>query len=182
MWWIFAAIGAIILAKNAMGDQMLDSGGNEIDPFFAWDMLISKYSKSTGVPFEWIKSIMMNESALCQAKSVRRGLENPQDVQGSKSSDGKSWGLMQLTLPTARSIESTVTEAGLNDPEISIRIASKYLAYLGRLKNWNQEAVIRSYNGGPGYLNTVAGKRDTPIYYERFLKNLAIVKEKNNLS
>jgi len=82
----------------------------------------------------------------------------------------------------ARSIESTVTEAGLNDPEISIRIASKYLAYLGRLKNWNQEAVIRSYNGGPGYLNTVAGKRDTPIYYAKFLKNLAIVKEKNNLS
>lgn len=176
MWWLLL-IPAFIFVSGKMGNE-----GMMIDPFFQWDDLIRKYSKIYGVPFEWMKAIMMNESNLGQAASVKRGLNNPKDIEASKSSDGKSWGLMQLTLPTAREIEPLVTEVGLNDPDISVRIAAKYLARLGKLKNWDQENTIRSYNGGPGWKSTKLGPSMTEVYYRKFLSNLATVKTKNKLA
>lgn len=176
MWWVLIPIGLIFLIPK-------ESAAKMIDPFYNWDSLIKKYSSIYNVPFEWIKAIMMNESNLGQAPSVKRGLLNPSDIEGSKSSDGKSWGLMQLTLPTARMFEPLVTEAGLNDPEISIRIGAKYLAYL-MAKNpapfTKMEFIVRAYNGGPGFNSTVKGRNDTPIYYQRFLKNLSIIENKKS--
>lgn len=176
MWPLLGvAVIFLFLGGSKMGDA-------QIDPFFRWDALIEKYAKLYGVPFSWIKAVMMNESSLGQNARVKRGLENPQDVEGSKSSDGKSWGLMQLTLNTARQFESAVTPVALNDPETSIRIGTKYLAYLGKLKGWDMEKTIRSYNGGPGYLNTPRGVLDTPIYFARFQSNLDQVRAKNNIA
>lgn len=174
MWWLGIPLIFLFLGGAKMGDA-------QVDPFFRWDTLIEKYAKITGVPFSWIKAVMLNESNLGRDPRVKRGLENPQDIEGSKSSDGKSWGLMQLTLNTARQFESAVTAVGLNDPETSIRIGAKYLAYLGRIKAWDMEKVIRSYNGGPGYLNTIAGVRDTPIYFAKFQSNLDTVRAKNRV-
>jgi len=170
-------VGLGVVAK--MSESNTIKSKKIIDPFFAWDNLIRKYSSTYGVPFEWMKAIMLNESNLGRAKSVAYGLRNPTDINGSKSSDGKSWGLMQLTLPTARMFESAITEAGLNDPEISVRIAAKYLSWLMK-KNFSPfsqiEFVVRAYNGGPGFMSTVAGRRDTREYYQKFLVNLAKVK------
>jgi len=157
---------------------MADPNTPEVSEFNQWDSLIKRYAVEYNIPWEWVKAIMINESNLGKASSVKRGLENPLDIEGSKSSDGKSWGLMQLTLPTARMFESAVTEAGLNDPETSVRIACKYIAWL-MARNYGgfaqQAFVVRAYNGGPGFANTVAGKRDTPAYYTRFKSNLAKV-------
>lgn len=170
-----AAIVALGVVANMSSTSGSGSDSKEINPFFAWDNLIRKYSSINGVPFEWMKAIMITESNLGRAKSVAYGLRNPTDINGSKSSDGKSWGLMQLTLPTARMFESAITEVGLNDPEVSVRIAGKYLGWLMK-KNFSpfsqQEFVVRAYNGGPGFMGTVAGRRDTPAYYQKFLSNL----------
>jgi soluble lytic murein transglycosylase-like protein len=139
------------------------------------DSLIQKYTSEYGLDWTWVKAIMLNESDLGRAASVRRGLENPQDIDASKSFDGKSWGLMQLTLPTARQFESAVTEVGLNDPDTSVRIACKYLAWLSQrpYKGFSQqEFMVRAYNGGAGFSGTTQGKRDTPAYYAKFLVNL----------
>lgn len=171
--FLSGAIGIVLLALFKGSNAMAEN--ETVDEFHQWDNLIKKYASKSSVPWTWVKAIMMNESNLGRAASVKRGLINPSDVQGSKSSDGKSWGLMQLTLPTARMFESSVTETGLNDPEVSVRIAVKYLDWLYGKKNGDQEAVVRGYNGGPGYLTTVAGKRDTPIYYSRFKNNLELV-------
>lgn len=168
---LWALLGILGLGAFAMKNDKTPSAN--LDPYYRWDDLIKKYSSKYNVPWRWMKAIMMNESNLGRAPSVARGLKNPLDIEASKSSDGKSWGLMQLTLPTARQFESTVTESALNDPEISVRLGAKYLNYLIKLKTIrNREAVIRSYNGGPGYLQTVAGVRDTPKYYSKFLENL----------
>lgn len=175
MWWIIAIAGALFVGSKALGQ----TESAQLDPYFRWDDLIKKYADKYDVPWRWMKAVMMNESNLGRAKSVAYGIANPLDIQGSKSSDGKSWGLMQLTLNTARQFESTTTENALNDPEISVRLGAKYLNYLIKLKGIrNREAVIRSYNGGPGYLTTVAGVRDTPVYYSRFLENLRYVLER----
>lgn len=171
-WLIFGILG-LILVGGKMGTETLLK-----DPFYEWDDLIKKYSDKYNVPFKWVKAIMLNESDLGRAPSVRRGLENPTDIEASKSSDGKSWGLMQLTLPTARQFESTITPAGLNDPEISVRLGTKYLAWIISKKGLDAEKVSRSYNGGLGYLNTVQGVRDTPEYYARFKRNLALIESK----
>lgn len=170
-WLIFGILG-LIFFREKIGMENL-----EIKPFNKWDNLIQKYADKYNVPFAYIKAIMMNESNLGQAPSVKRGLENPDDIERSKSSDGKSWGLMQLILPTARMFESAVTPAGLNDPDISVRLGTKYLAYIISKKGLDPEKVSRSYNGGLGYLTTVQGRRDTPEYYERFKRNLALVEE-----
>lgn len=148
------------------------------DPFYEWDDLIRKYSNQFKVPFEWIKAIMLTESSLGQARSVKRGLENPNDIEGSKSSDGKSWGLMQTTIPTARMFEPGVTAVQLNDPETSVRIGVKYLAWLISKKGMNEELVARSYNGGPGFLASETGRNMTALYYAKFMKNLALVRSK----
>jgi len=172
MPWIFIGVFLLLAGASKMGTETLAK-----KPFNEWDDLIKKYSDQYGVPFAWVKAIMMNESNLGLAPSVKRGIENPLDIESSKSSDGKSWGLMQLTLSTARMFESAVTPAGLNDPDISVRIGTKYLAYLIKKKGLDAEKVSRSYNGGPGYLNTVQGVRDTPAYYDRFKRNLKLVED-----
>lgn len=148
------------------------------DPFFEWDALIKKYSDQFKVPFDWVKAIMLTESSLGQARSVKRGIENPNDIEGSKSSDGKSWGLMQTTIPTARMFEPGVTAVQLNDPETSIRLGVKYLAWLISKKGLNEELVIRSYNGGAGFLASEIGRNMTALYYAKFTKNLALVRSK----
>lgn len=150
----------------------------ERDPFFEWDSLIRKYADQYKVPFEWVKAVMMTESSLGQAKSVKRGIENPQDIEGSKSSDGKSWGLMQTTIPTARMFEPGVTAVELNEPETSIRLGVKYLAWLISKKGMNEELVIRSYNGGPGFLASERGRNMTALYYAKFVANLKLLRLK----
>lgn len=152
----------------------------ENSDFNRWDGLIRKYSHIHEVPWRWVKAVMINESNLGRAPSVARGLSMPSDVVGSRSSDGKSWGLMQLTLNTARMFESSVTEVALNDPETSIRLGVKYLKWLivrSGLKN--RERIIRGYNGGLGYMNTLKGAAMTEAYYKRFEKNLAEVMRLN---
>lgn len=156
-------IGAILLMGN-------DNKGVDVsvDYFNRFDPLFRKYAgnylKIPGYDgFKIMKAICMNEAGLGVVaggieKSVKIGLENPNDVDGSKSSDGKSWGLMQLTIPTARDFDSTATPQKLNDPEFSIRISAQYIAWTSlRFKTSDPrylEWVVKSYNQGVGRTNS----------------------------
>ena len=64
-----------------------------------------------------LKAICKIESDLGRAKSVRRGLEVPSDIQGSISFDKKSWGIMQFTIPTAQDFDPSATAEKLNNAD-----------------------------------------------------------------
>lgn len=148
------------------------------DSFTHFDGLFKRYGKESGVPWTWLKAICMNESSLGQAASVSIGLADPSDIEDSVSTDGKSWGLMQLTLATARSLSGnpSLQAVSLNDPNTSVRLAAKLLVELiGTFGIDDRESVIRAYNGGPGFAHTTSGKLYTPVYYARFVTHLATV-------
>lgn len=169
-------LGIILVADKAGAKDLIVTESNY---FTKWDKIIRKFTKIHDVPWRWVKAVMWNESTFGLNPSVQWGLLNPLDMEKSKSSDSKSWGLMQMTLGTARELRPGTTVADLNNPEISIELGVKYLAKLiKRFGISDRESVIRGYNGGPGFRNTVAGQRDTPVYYSRFLDHLAKIKER----
>lgn len=149
------------------------------DEFLKFDALFHKYSKKWGVPWRWIKAVAIVESNLGQARSVARGIAMPSDVQGSKSSDGLSWGLMQVTLKTAREMRPGTSEVDLNNPEISIDLGAQYLKRMIQIFGLGDEqSVFRAYNGGPGFKNTLLGRTQTPIYYAKIQNALAEINER----
>ena len=175
--WLLSLAGAGFLVyffgdSLSMGiDAATADPADPSDPFFQYDALFQKYSAVSGVPWRWMKAICMVESALGQDPSVLAGLADPSDVDGSKSSDGLSWGLMQVTLKTARALEGIAIEAPfLNDPDNSVRLASELLKQLiGTFGTDDRESVVRAYNGGPKF-----GVATVP-YYAKFVTNINIV-------
>lgn len=169
--WLWIA-GALLAVLYFFGDT-LEAGAAAVsgdDSFTQWDALFKKYGSQFNVPWRWMKAICMNESSLGQDKSVQRGLAAPTDAEGSKSSDGLSWGLMQVTLKTGQALESGITVADLNNPDTSVRLAGKLLNQLiGRFGMDDRESVVRAYNGGPNY-----GAATLP-YYAKFLTHLELV-------
>ena len=173
MPWIALGIGLLILGvgvtvKNTMPDK----------DFFKFDNLFKNAGNKYGVPWKWIKAVAMNESSLGNHPSVKRGIENPTDVNGSKSSDGLSWGLMQVTIRTARSLDPKTTEVKLNDPIYSVDLGARYLRDLQNSFDQKNpkfmEYVIKSYNQGPGNTRKeiATGKGYADDYFKRFLRNL----------
>ena len=175
-----ALVGLLAVSKNASGssiafaDDDSDSGDSPEDggdPFNRWDGLYKKWGAYYSVPWRWMKAIDIQESQQGQAKSVAEGIAHPDDVEGSTSSDGKSWGIGQETLATASALEHhPVTPQDLNDPETSIRIQAELLAQLiSTFGIDDRESVVRAYNGGPHF-----GAATDP-YYAAFVKNIAKV-------
>lgn len=176
MWMLFGLIGIGVLFQNRETIQNAVEGAMGNDQF---DKLFKDYGMKESVPWQWLKAIAMNESSLGRHPSVARGLVNPKDVEGSKSEDGKSWGLMQVTLTTARSMDFTATPEKLNNPEYSIGLAAKYLGQLSKMFPMIDvryvEYVIKSYNQGPGNTRKEIAKQSPGYaqeYWERFQRNL----------
>lgn len=149
-----------------------------------FDSLYKKWGAAYGIPWTWLKAIALNESSNGRATSVAHGLSNPTDIEGSKSFDGLSWGLMQVTIKTAKGMDPAATEVKLNDPDYSVGLAARYLKQLqgmfpladARYNEW----VIKSYNQGPGNTNKerrgeTAGYANE--YWSRFQRNLLKVEE-----
>ena len=140
--------------------------------FTKFDGLFQTYGSQYGVDWKWLKAICMNETMLGTVASVAAGLRDPND-EASVSDDGKSWGLMQFTLPTAQDYED-VTWQDLNDPEISIRLGAKFVHDLiGQFPAPydTERCVIMSYNQGA--TATKNGKTYAAEYYARWQRNLA---------
>lgn len=168
-------IGAIALAgaaffKNAAGagetSAAEDVDGGAMTDWTRFDGLFKKYGEINSVPWEWLKAIAIKESDLGR---------DPLVVAGKVSRDRKSWGLMQLTLPTAGDYKPDVTVADLNDHETSIDLAAQHLGFLFRRYGGDPRKVIMSYNQGHG--NTDAGKTYAFGYFQEWQKNLKRVEE-----
>lgn len=140
----------------------------EPESFYKYDSLFKLYASRYGVDWKWVKAIALIESDLGRDSRA---------FSLSTSIDGKSVGIMQL-IPSTAAMFEPVSAQGLIDPEISIRIGTKYIKWLkDRVKPPYsiEEFISRGYNGGAGFMNTEKGRTDTPIYYEKFKKALARV-------
>lgn len=134
--------------------------------WYRYDAWFRAYAEDYGVDWTWLKAIAMTESSLGTNSRV---------VAGIQSSDGLSWGLMQLTLPTASDMkggQATIDE--LNDPETSIHWAAKYLYTLSLIVGDDAKRIIMGYNEGPG--NVLKGKV-VEDYYAKWFANWLIVQE-----
>jgi len=178
-----ALIGVLVLVvlwSGILGEESMTNAEN----WTRFDDLFAKYGKKYGVSAHWLKAIAMTESLLGQERSVKQGLADPNDIDGSKSSDGLSWGLMQITLTTAKSLDAYATPQKLNNAEYSIDLGARYIAWLKQRFSQTDsryvEWVIKSYNQGPGRtLEEKTGKRfgAADEYYSRWKRNFAKITE-----
>lgn len=148
----------------------------QTDAYTRWDDLFKRYGSQYGVDWMLLKATCWVESDLGRNSRVARGLAVPTDVEGSKSYDGLSWGLMQVTLPTASDFRPGTTVPDLNNPVISVELAAKITARNQKLFPGNLEYTVRAYNGGPGFLKTARGLSDTPIYWAKVKAKLDSIK------
>jgi hypothetical protein len=147
-----------------------------------YDPLFKKYTPP-GIPWTFMQTICFIESNFGENPRVKIGLNDPTNVYGSRSSDGLSWGIMQLRPSTARDFDPNATEILLNNAEYSILIASRYIDWCRKyiLKNTDLkesdprflEYLAKSYNQGVG--NTVNEIKYKSLgfaanYWEKFQK------------
>jgi soluble lytic murein transglycosylase-like protein len=83
---------------------------------------------------------------------------------------------MQLTVTTANDLRAGTTPEDLNNPEISVQLAGKYISQLMDLFDDDKRKTIMSYNQGQG--NTLKGKEYAAEYFNRFERNLARILDK----
>lgn len=157
------AVGMVILVNKSQGSKLSENSVSS--DWTKYDELFKRHGRNNGVNWEWLKAIALNESNLGRDSLVKAG---------KVSSDGLSWGLMQLKQSTANDFKKGVTIADLNNPEISVEIAAKYVSMLQKLFSGDQKKIIMSYNQGQG--NTLKGKTYALGYYEKWLKNLSLVR------
>jgi len=128
-----------------------------------YDSFIKNVASKYGVDWRWIKAILIIESDLGT---------NPLVQSGAVSSDGKSFGIAQFRIETARDFKPDATIQDLNDNYVSIDLCGQFLASLSEQFDGDQRKVAMSYNQGAG--NTRAGKQDN-AYYAKFVNALSLV-------
>lgn len=174
--------GAIVAVNLLSKKDAPPPEGVTTEEWTRFDGLFKKYGVENGIDPGWLKAIALNESSLGRHPAVARGLQYPFDISGSKSSDGLSWGLMQVTLTTARDLDPYATPQLLNDPEYSVKLASIYLSKLKKMFQATDkkftEYVVKSYNQGPGNTRKEisTGKGYADEYWSRFQRNLTKVR------
>jgi hypothetical protein len=162
MIWVVGFVALFIAGISRSGEAM-DYLDEKTQWWTRFDSLFKKYGQKYGVKWEYLKTTSLVESDLGRAKSVTQGLLNPTDIEGSKSSDGLSWGIMQVTLTTARDFDPSATVQKLNNPEYSVDLAARYWARTMKQFSTQDirwlEWVVKSYNQGAGNtLKELAGK------------------------
>lgn len=115
------------MCVHASGESMI----NEFDEIIAVNA--AKY----GVPFDWIKAVMMTESS-----------GNPMAFRDEPAIGDASYGLMQLLYRTARGLGYTGEAIGLYDPMISLDLGTKLIAQIRRQVGEDFEAMYSAYNSG----------------------------------
>ncbi len=149
----------------------------EVTEWTKFDEAFQRIGASYGVDWKWLKAFALNESDLGRDSRV---------ASGQTSSDGLSWGLMQVTLKTAQGFDSNASIAllaNLTPADYSINLASQLI-----VQNMNAfdssdprftEYVIKSYNAGAGTVKkeingTYTGpyEADHQAYWERWQRNL----------
>lgn len=198
-WLILGAVALFALLatkKDAVVEKIEEEVVAHKDSFHRWDDLFDRYGRMYGVPFVWLKAICMNESSLGEYPTVALGLSEPANKEGSKSQDGLSWGIMQVTEATGRDFDPGCNYFRLNNPDYSVEMACKVLARSMRafplVDPNNEEHNVKAYNGGvqrilweitgdwQQFTQDKKAKHRQAIdrvneYYARYLRNRAIV-------
>lgn len=172
-------VGLMLYSKK---NQIADAATVVSDSFTAYDSLFKAAGKSWDVPWRWLKTIAWIESDLGRDASVQAGILDPNSPD-SVSADGLSYGLMQLTLPTANRprVRPGSTKRDLNTPALAVDIAARYvhelsLHYFPGDQLAQKENIIRAYNGGPGWKNSSAqALENTSDYFDHFVNKLNLV-------
>jgi len=165
MEWIFIAGAAAFLVFGGVAvANTITEGQIEFIFWYKYDDLFKSSAAKYGIDWKWLKAHAIVESSLGQ---------NPKVLAGTTSSDGKSWGLMQVTLATANDLRPNTTADDLNNPEISVDLAAKLISQLrARFPNDLRKMVI-SYNQGPG--NTAKGNDFTGNYWQKWSDALELI-------
>lgn len=140
----------LIYFSSSLDDSTVTQDKKNLVPTI-YDNLFISYGKTCGVDWKMLKRISWVESKTGTYKSVALGLRTPANVKDSVSDDGKSWGIMQVTLTTAKTYDPLATPQKLNDPAYSIMIAAKHFAFLKRTyPTFSERDLVMSYNHGQG--------------------------------
>ena len=97
-----------------------------------YDALVARHAAANAVPEALVHRVIVRESRY-QPGLVGRG---------------GTIGLMQIKLPTARSLGYTGTAEGLRDPETNLTYAVKYLAGAYRAANGDHARAVHYYASG----------------------------------
>lgn len=107
----------------------------------------------------------VNSLMLVSICNVETGIKN---VNNYKDHHGPSYGVAQLKLSTARSVEPMVDVLALQQPMVNVTVAAKLLKKLDK-KYGNKKYVIAAYNAGSvRYKN---GKLINKKYVDKVEKN-----------
>jgi soluble lytic murein transglycosylase-like protein len=117
--WL-AAIAALLFPEIALAGHA------------EYDALVARHAAANAVPEALVHRVIVRESRY-QPGLVGRG---------------GTIGLMQIKLPTARSLGYTGTAEGLRDPETNLTYAVKYLAGAYRAANGNHNRAVAYYASG----------------------------------
>ena len=143
---------------------------------------VEKYAKENEIEKELIYAMIKAES----------------NFKETAKSNKSAIGLMQIIESTAKEVaeelEIEITKEDLNNPEINIKIGTKYIANLIKKYN-NLELAIAAYNAGIGNVNTWIDEgiinrngtnienipfKETNNYVRKILRNYKIYKELYN--
>jgi soluble lytic murein transglycosylase-like protein len=113
--------------------SVVDANGN-------LDALIRQHAAANNLPEDLVRRVIKRESG-----------GNPRVVSAG------NYGLMQIKLPTARSMGYTGNAAGLLDANTNMTYAVKYLAGAYRLANGNHSRAVHYYAAGYYYAAKAKG-------------------------
>jgi soluble lytic murein transglycosylase-like protein len=113
----------------------LDANGN-------LDALIARHAAANNIPEDLIRRVIKRESG-----------GRPHVVSAG------NYGLMQIKLPTARSMGYTGTAAGLLDADTNMTYAVKYLAGAYRVAGGNANRAVHYYAAGYYYAAKAKGMK-----------------------
>lgn len=165
---------AVVTNNNASTPKSAP-GFNSIQ-WTKYDYFFKFWGGVHSVDWQVLKAIALNESTL--------GI-NARVASGMVSDDGKSYGIMQVTFPTAKDMKGrAVSAAELNSPEFSIELAAKYFRWIidyieenvtdYKAQETDLDLAVQAYNCGVG--NIRKGVR-VPEYLARFNRNYALVEK-----
>tara|TARA_R110000803_G_scaffold5670_1_gene18714 strand:+ start:9052 stop:9612 length:561 start_codon:yes stop_codon:yes gene_type:complete len=149
---VFIFIGILLfpIAFVLWQKRKIAMAKTEKEKFVRYDSLFKLYANGR-FPWRWLKAIAKQESDLGENRLVRNG---------QVSSDGKSFGLMQIAeglgSPTEIALKGFGGQEKLNDPDYSIQKASELVNFLNDKFRGDEFKVFLGYNQGE--VNTMRGR------------------------
>lgn len=133
---ILVALAAAVTPASAQKQRLA------FDPNGILDAMIARHAAANNVPEDLVRRVIKRESG-GRARVVSAG----------------NYGLMQIKLPTARSMGYTGTAAGLLDADTNMTYAVKYLAGAYRVAGGNSNRAVHYYAAGYYYAAKAKGMK-----------------------